>query len=85
MTMMTAMSQRGQIALPKELRTALGLEAGTQFVILSYENSILLKPIKTPDISDFNLLLKKAQRIATESGMQETDIADAIKAVREGA
>lgn len=82
MAMITAMSTRGQIVLPKKIRTALRLNAGTQFIIFSEQDNILLKPIKTPNMSEFNKLLKKAQQWTAESGLQESDIDSAIKAVR---
>lgn len=82
MAMITAMSTRGQIVLPKKIRTALKLDAGTQFIVFSDSENILLKPIKVPSVSEFNSLLKRAQKWAADSGMQESDIADAIKAVR---
>lgn len=44
--------------------------------------SILLKPIVTPDISEFDALMKESQKWAKSVGMTEDDIDDAIKAVR---
>ncbi len=82
MAMITAMSTRGQIVLPKKIRAELNLEAGTQFVVISDSDNILLKPIKAPAMSEFDSLLKKAQQWATESGMKESDIENAVKAVR---
>lgn len=82
MAMITAMSTRGQIVIPKKIRTALKLDASTQFIVFSDKENILLKPIKEPKLSDFEQLLSKAQKFALENGMQETDIAEAIKSVR---
>lgn len=82
MAMITAMSTRGQIVLPKRIRTALKLEAGTQFVVFSDNDNILLKPIKEPDVTDFEALLSKAQEWAENAGMKAADIEEAIKAVR---
>jgi len=83
MAMITAMSTRGQIVLPKAIRTALKLDAGTQFVVFSDKDNILLKPIKGPRLSDFEAVLNKAQKWAAESGMKEADIEEAITAARE--
>ena len=44
--------------------------------------NILLKPITEPKLADFDAVLKKAKRWASETGLQESDIDDAIKAVR---
>lgn len=85
MAMITAMSTRGQVILPKKIRTALKLDAGTQFIVFSDSGNILLKPIKAPSVAEFDSLLKKAQQWASESGMKESDIDDAIKSVRKKA
>ncbi len=82
MAMITAMSTRGQIVLPKKIRSALNLDAGTQFIVFSDQGNILLKPITEPKLSDFEAVLKKANQWASENGLQESDIDDAIKAVR---
>ena len=82
MAMITAMSTRGQIVLPKKIRAALNLDAGTQFIVFSDQGNILLKPITEPKLSDFEAVLEKAKKWASETGLQESDIGDAIKAVR---
>ena len=82
MAMITAMSTRGQIVLPKKIRTELKLDAGTQFIVFSDQGNILLKPISEPRLSDFEAVLKKANSWAAENGLRESDIGDAIKAVR---
>jgi AbrB family looped-hinge helix DNA binding protein len=82
MAMITAMSTRGQIVLPKKIRVSLNLDAGTQFVVFSDQGNILLKPITEPKLSDFEAILKKAKKWAEKNGLQESEIDDAIKAVR---
>ena len=82
MAMITAMSTRGQIVLPKKIRSDLNLDAGTQFIVFSDQGTILLKPITEPKLSDFEAVLKKAKEWATETGLQESDINLAVKAVR---
>lgn len=82
MAMITAMSTKGQIVLPKKIRSALNLGSGTQFIVFSDQGNILLKPIMEPKLSDFEAVLKKAQKWASENGLKESDIDDAIKAVR---
>ena len=82
MAMITAMSTKVQIVLPKKIRSALNLGSGTQFIVFSDQGNILLKPIMEPKLSDFEAVLKKAQKWASENGLKESDIDDAIKAVR---
>ena len=82
MPMITAMSTKGQIVLPKKIRTALNLNAGTQFVVFSDNDNILLKPIKEPNLAEFEAVLSKFQNWAKEVGVTEADIDEAIKEVR---
>ncbi len=82
MPMITALSSRGQIVLPKKLRSELNLTEGMQFVVFSDHDNILLKPVKEPELSDFNKVLHQASAWAETAGMKEEDIAEAIRAVR---
>ena len=82
MPMLTAMSSRGQIVLPKKIRTKLNLSEGTQFIVLSDADNILLKPVKIPSLSEFSGVLRKAREWASAAGMTEDDVTDAIKAIR---
>ena len=45
-------------------------------------NSIILKPIPKPDLSEFQTLMEAASGWAAEVGMTEEDIPSAIKTVR---
>ena len=69
--MITALSSRGQIVLPKKLRNALNLVEGTQFVVFSDRDNILLKPIKPPEKSDFAGVLRQVANWAKNSGICE--------------
>ncbi len=82
MAAITALSSRGQIVLPISIRKELGLTAGTQFIVFSDSNNILLKPVKEPTLEEFSKLLDKANNWAESVGMKEEDINDAIKNVR---
>ncbi|MBR4254414.1 MAG: AbrB/MazE/SpoVT family DNA-binding domain-containing protein [Lentisphaeria bacterium] len=82
MPMITAMSTKGQIVLPKKIRTALNLGAGTQFVVFSDNDNILLKPIKEPKLAEFEAVLSNYQKWAKEVGVTESDIDEAVRAAR---
>ena len=43
--MLVRLSSRGQLVIPKAVRQALGLRAGTQFHIKLSEGTILLEPV----------------------------------------
>ena len=78
----TAVSSKGQIVLPKQIRDRLNIVPGTKMFVLSDNENIILKPIQEPDISEFRDLMDAAASWADEVGMNENDIQDAIKSVR---
>ena len=79
----TAVSSKGQIVLPKQIRDRLNIVPGTKMFVLSDNENIILKPIQEPDISEFRDLMDAAASWADEVGMNENDIQDAIKSVRD--
>ena len=81
-TEVTSVSSKGQVVLPKTVRDALSLDAGSKLVVLTDGENILLKPIIAPSLDEFESLMKESQKWAEEVGMTEEDIDDAISAVR---
>lgn len=82
MAEVTSLSSKGQLVLPKSIRKALSLIPGSRLMVFSDGDNILIKPIKQPDISEFNSLMDEATQWAEDAGMVPEDITDAIKAVR---
>ena len=78
----TAVSSKGQIVLPKKIRDQLRITAGTKMIVISDNENIILKPIRTPDISEFSDLLDAAADWAEKAGAAEEDIDGAIPAVQ---
>lgn len=78
----TKLSSRGQVVIPEEIRTRLGLEPGAQFVVVAEGDVVVLKALKPPRMSDFKALLDKAQDSAAAAGLSPDDVAEAIKDVR---
>ncbi len=81
-TEVTSVSSKGQVVLPKNVRDALALDAGSKLIVITDGDNILLKPIVKPDLSEFDSLMKKSQEWAARVGMTEEDIEEAICAVR---
>lgn len=79
---MTSVSSKGQIVLPKAIRNSLNLIPGSKLMVFSDGNSILIKPVIQPDISEFQQMMDDAQKWAEEVGLTEDDITDAIRTVR---
>lgn len=78
----TAVSSKGQVVLPKAIRDKLNIVPGIKLMVFSDGNSILLKPIPEPDISEFRELMDAASSWASDVGMTEEDISSAIQSVR---
>ena len=78
----TAVSSEGQVVLPKAIRDKLNIVPGIKLMVFSDGNSILLKPIPEPDISEFRELMDAASSWASDVGMTEEDITSAIQSVR---
>ena len=81
-TEVTSVSSKGQVVLPKTVREALSLYVGSKLIVFTDGENILLKPITTPSLDEFESLMEKSQKWAKEVGMTENDIDDAISAVR---
>ena len=82
LTDVTSVSTKGQVVLPKSIRDSLTLQTGTKLLVISDGQSIVLKPIEMPDISEFQGLMEAASSWAAEVGMTEEDISSAITTVR---
>ena len=78
----TKMSTKGQVVIPEEIRERLGLRAGTQFVVVGEDDTVVLKAIQPPAMSKFSKLLKQAQSSAKQASLSEDDVEVAIKASR---
>lgn len=80
----TKMSSKGQVVIPEEVRVALGLEPGSQFVVVGEGDVVVLKKVTPPAMSDFNGILREARRQAAQAGMKRANVAAATRAVRGG-
>jgi AbrB family looped-hinge helix DNA binding protein len=78
----TKMSSKGQVVIPEEVRNALGLEPGSQFVVVGEGDVVVLKKVTPPSMSDFDAILDEARHQAGQAGMKRADIAAAIKPTR---
>lgn len=76
------MSTKGQIVLPREMREALSLGAGSKLAVFCEDGTIMLKPLSVPSADDFRESFKKAQVWAIDNGYSESDVKDIIKETR---
>ena len=78
----TRMSSKGQVVIPEEIRKRLGLEAGSQFVVVASKGVVILKTISPPSMGEFDTLLRKARQQARKAGMKRSDIKKAVAEAR---
>ena len=78
----TRMSSKGQVVIPEEVRSGLGLRAGVQFVVVGDRDAVILKMIPTPAMAEFDSLRAKARAQARRLRMKPADIGAAIARVR---
>jgi AbrB family looped-hinge helix DNA binding protein len=76
------MSSKGQVVIPEEIRDQLGLQAGTQFVVVGDRDVVILKAISPPSMGAFNDLISQVRKQVRKSGLRKSDVDAAIKRVR---
>ena len=78
----TKMSSKGQVVIPEDIRKRLGLETGSQFVVVASKDAVILKTISPPSMAEFDELIREARRQARKAGMKQSDIKKAVAEVR---
>ena len=78
----TKMSSKGQIVIPEKIRKRLGLQPGSQFVVIGEDDTVILKMITPPDMSQFDELIGRARAQARKAGLKRSDISSAIEKIR---
>jgi AbrB family looped-hinge helix DNA binding protein len=70
------------VVIPEEIRDRLGLQSGTQFVVVGDRDVVILKAISPPSMKEFDDLLAEARRQARRSGVKKSDINAAVSKIR---
>jgi AbrB family looped-hinge helix DNA binding protein len=78
----TKLSSKGQVVIPEEVRTRLGLKEGDQFIALGEDDAVIIKNITKPTMKDFDALIDKARRQARSARLKRSDIKKAVAKVR---
>ena len=78
----TRMSSKGQVVIPEEIRGRLGLQSGTQFVVVGDRDVVILKAISAPSMRKFDDLIAQARKQARKSGLKKSDVDAAVAKVR---
>lgn len=78
----TTLSSKGQVVIPEEIRSRLGLKAGAQFVVVGDRDVVIFKVLDPPAMRDFEMLVARARRAAKQAGLKQADLAKAVSKVR---
>jgi len=78
----TKMSSKGQVVIPEDIRKRLGLESGSQFVVVGERDTVILKTISPPKMEEFDKLIGDARKQARRIGLKRSDVKVAVSKVR---
>ena len=78
----TTLSSKGQVVIPEEIRSRLGLKTGAQFVVVADRDVVIFKVLNAPKLSEFAALSAEARRVAKQTGLRRSDVAQAVAKVR---
>jgi len=78
----TRLSSKGQVVIPEDVRKALGLEVGAQFVVMGDGDTVVLKRIAVPAKSELKALIVKVRSQVRRAGVKPRDVKEAIRSVR---
>ena len=78
----TTLSSKGQVVIPEEIRSRLGLKAGAQFVVVADRDVVIFKVLDAPKLREFARLATQARRVAKQTGLRRSDVAEAVAKVR---
>ena len=81
-TNVVTVSTKGQVAIPAQLRQAMGIEQGAKFAAFAADDMIVLKRIAMPSVREFEDALKDASRLAKEHAIKPSDVDAALKQAR---
>lgn len=78
----TTLSARGQVTIPAAVRAAMGIEPGARFLVSAERDTIVLRVIRSPAMSDMNDIVGKIRKAAKQAGVTPRAVKDGIRAVR---
>ncbi len=77
----TIVSSKGQVVIPQPLRKRFGIEPKSKLVVYGYDDAIIMKKLKVPDVSrELQALYKRVDKKIAEYGqMTDSEIAQIIE------
>ena len=78
----TKLSSKGQVVIPQEIRTKLGLKTGSKFMVMTAGDGVMFRLIHPFDRERFDVLLAAARKSAKAAGLKPSDVTKTIRRVR---
>lgn len=78
----TSLSTKGQVVIPEDIRKLIGLKEGAKMMVFTDGANVMLKPIATPSMEEFEKMARATRQLAKKSGLTKNDVEEAIKKVR---
>ena len=78
----TRLSSKGQVVLPLAIRRKLHLSNGAKFAVVGEGDTVILKKIALPPLSEIRRLLRESRQYARRVGLTPSDVKRAIQRVR---
>ncbi len=78
----TSLSTKGQVVIPDEIRKRIGLKEGSKFMVFTDGANVMLKPILSPSMVEFEKMASATRSQARKAGLKKSDVVEAIEKVR---
>lgn len=78
----TSLSTKGQVVIPEDIRKLIGLKEGAKMMVFTDGANVMLKPIATPSMEEFEKMAKATRQLAKKAGIKKGDVEEAIRKVR---
>ena len=78
----TRLSSKGQVVLPLAIRRKLHLSNGEKFAVMGERDTVILKKIAAPPLSEIRRLLQESRQYARQVRLKPSDVRRAIQRVR---
>ncbi len=78
----TTLSSKGQVVIPEDIRSKMGLKPGAQFVVIGNRDVVIFKVLAPPTLRDFDALVGRARTAAKRTGLKKADIEKAVSKAR---
>ena len=75
-------TSKGQVAIPVKMREELKIKTGDKILAYTHGDTIMLKVLKMPELSEFEKEMDEAQKWAKSVGITQSDVGEAIEYVR---